>query len=359
MITNDYDRGLGYDGLLSEAGEALFGRSVEAVADAWHTVLIETPLDVDVEPSPQALTWYFVNAIRYLLYEKDNYYQAVQTYDILERVNPGIAEAYTVLGDLFYEYATEESIERGVREWKIAQRIPGPHRSETSAKLAKHYIGVGQEYLEKGLLPTSPETDLQNALKNFSLALEYQSTNSDAAAKINDANAALIKRQKNYEIATQYLSRAETVVQKAEQSRLMEDFASAIATYNNGSSVYALVLENPDYQFPELVEAAERGVTNIKKSIREVLKQVLENAHLAVETGDTAVDEREYQRGIDAYTMVPAILEVIPEDDSAQAREKQDLLKAAEERIEKAKREKTEWEALQQQQLQQQAEAAE
>lgn len=353
MIVNDYDRGVGYQGLLSEAGPVIFGRAVESVADAWHTVLATTPLDVDVDPSPQALTWYFVNAIRYLLYEKDNYQQAVQTYDILERVNPGIPDAYIVLGDLFYQYGTGEAVERGVREWKIAQRIPGAHRQETAAKLAKHYIAAGQAFLETGVLPSSPETDLQNALKNFSLALEYQSTNAEAAERINAANAALVTRQKNHEMATQYLSSAETVVQKAEQSRLMEDFASAIATYNNASSVYALVLENPDYQFPELVAAAQRGVANVKKSIRDVLKQVLENAHLAIETGDRAVDEREYQRAIDSYGMVQSILTVIPEDQSSQAAEKQGLLTTAEERIEKAKREKTEWEALQQQQQQQ------
>ena len=353
MIADDYRRGIGYDGFLRGAGETLFGRSVEAVGDIWHTVLAEEAPGGEVAPSPQALTWYYVDAVRYFLYEKNSFMQALRAYDNFEAVNPGIAEAYEVLGDLFYEFGTGEASERGVQEWKIAQRMPGPQRRTASAKLARHYNAEGRRFLETGVHPSAPESDLQSALRNFSLALEYQSTNEEAATMINETNVALGIRQRNHETATQYLGRAETVVQRAEQSRLAEDFASAIATYNQASGLFTLVIENPDLQFPELVATAERGINNIQRSIRDVFRQVLDNAHTAVETGDRAVDAREYQRAIDAYSMVPAILEVVPDDQSAHAREKQDLNQAALERIERAKREKTEWENIQAQQQQQ------
>ncbi|NIA15501.1 MAG: hypothetical protein GWP08_15665 [Nitrospiraceae bacterium] len=351
MIADDYRRGRGYDGYLKQAGQAFFVRSVDAVSDAWSTVLQVADDAGVVDPSPDVLAWYFVDEIRYLLEEKANFYQAEKTYAFFEHTASDLPDAYEKVGDLFYAFNTVESRQRAVREWRIANNADSVNRQRVGNKLAAHYIAVGEAALAKAALPGASDDDLPNALNAFSQALSFDQSNQTAAARIEETNVAIARRQEHHAMQVNILASAESTMEQAERQRLAGDFGNALATYDQAASL----LEGIDNTFKDQEKAAENNKRAIKKHKTDIINDVLDAAGDAIDAGDRARDNREYEAAIQTYGRVPAILSVIPADEStALGKDKQEYIETAQNKIEEAKQEKMR-ETQRQQDLQDQA----
>lgn len=341
IIADDYARGVGYRGILSKAGEAYFGRSVEAVADAWYTVLKSQPVGKYIPPSDKIVTRYFVEEIEYLLNVKRNIFQAEKTYQHFDKVNPGEYEAYERVGDLFYGFGTKESQERGVREWKIAYQHPGPQRARAASKLTAHYLSEGEGFLEESQKPGSAETLLEAALTSFKQALEFDRANPLAAQRINDTTVAIAKKKERREFQDGLLAQGTKVIQLAEKSALDNDFGTAIHTYNQAATLFEAVSD----EFADLEKAAKEALDAVSKGKRDVVNNVLTAADEKISEGDKLVEQRDFDNAVNVYTYVETIVNAIPEGEGARVEErKAETIARAKQKVVDANNAKARWE---------------
>lgn len=346
LIGDDYRRGRGCEGYLKEGAQNLFGRSVDTVADVWYTVLLAKSDPGAVQPSSESVCWYLVNEVKYLLFEKKNFYQATKAYGNFESLGVHDPKAVDTLGDLFYKYGSEEAIQRGVKEWQAAYDIAGADRRGISKKLSEHFAKIGDDALMAAARPGATEQDLPEALNAFTRALDYDQTNDAIAKKITETNAAIADRKARRELNVSIIASAEKVKAQAEKSRLASDFGNAIATYNQSVGLYEAV----DQDFADQATTAKEAIKQVKKNITDITNQVLDSASDSIDKGNKAVDEHKFEDATSAYERVPSILSVIPGDESTtQGKEKRDLIELAKKKIDEGKVAKQRWEEVQRQ----------
>jgi hypothetical protein len=330
IIADDYARGKGYGGILSDAAEIYFGRSVEAVADAWYTVLREEPVGTYIPPSDKIIARYFVEELAYLLNVKHNMFQAEKTYLHFDKVNPGLYEDYERIGDLFYGFGTPEAQERGVREWKIAYEHPGPQRARSSSKLTAHYLSEGEKYNEEAQKPGAPETLLESALTSFKQALEYDRSNALAAQRINETTVSIQKKRERRQFQDSLLAQGTKIIQQAEKSALDGDFGAAIHTYNQAVTLFEAVSD----EFADLEKAASDAIDQVKKGKRDVVNSVLQAAEEKIAEGDKMVDARDFENAGNVYRYVETIVSAIPEGEGERVdKEKADTIARAQQKV--------------------------
>lgn len=331
MITDDYKRGSGYDGLLAQAGQVYFHRSVAAVADAWYSVLRSEGDAGDIPPSKRVVTWYYVNEIQYLLDEKRNFPFAILAYRTFEHVNPQLMDTYETLGDAFYGFGMRNrdprfgmsnrdprgdpdprGINRGVSEWKKAQGAPGPQRASASKKLANHYLGVGEKLFIRSSGADGEDSDLQEALGAFRTALEYERTNEIAKDRINETAVAIVLREEDYDLESSFIDLSDSIVKHAEESSLKmpPEYLKSFDSYSKG----LLMLDQVTARFRDLDKTATANRDSIRKSVKELTMRVVGEASDQIDLGTRAVDQTRFDEGIRLFLSVPLILEPIPED---------------------------------------------
>lgn len=326
LIADDYARAGGYDGFLSQAGQAYFRKSIEVVSDAWYTVLTDTADSRAVPPSKRVLAWYYVDEIKYQLKVKKSMVYADRAYREFYRINPDIIDAYIVIGDLYYDHGTPAAMERGVREWKIAQRFTGSARKEASERLTAHYIAEGEGLWAKANSAAAADNDLKDALHSFEEALEYGRTSELAASRITETSNAIHKRQEQYDLQQKFIDNAMVIAKQAEKSRFDKDFSGALESYNYSLNLLAVV----DASFKDLQETARQTTNNISKSIKEVINEILDQANAQMEEGNSAVDAKKYDEALRAYSRVATIVSAIPDGaSSTNVRRRRQLTDAA------------------------------
>jgi len=312
LIANDYKSGVGYNGFLKQGGRAYFTKTVETVADVWNTVLRAAPEGREMmEPSPRTLTWYFVDEMNYLLKTKSNVQQAKRVYENFEKVNPQIVEAYEKVGDIFYTVDSRDSKSRGIEEWQKAYSLGGPERPRLGQKLAAHFLEEGKGFLDRAGKPGAEDTDLPTALNSFEQALTYDRTSQEAAKLIQDTNTAIQARNERLEMTINIISTGEKVRAEADNFRDKQDWANAIKTYRQATGFFEAV----DEEFKEQSNTAKENVRKLKKSIQDVVNDVLDAASSAIDEGDRAKEGNRFDEAIANYDKVAAIVSVIPDDE--------------------------------------------
>ncbi|MBI1318821.1 MAG: hypothetical protein GC168_07705 [Candidatus Hydrogenedens sp.] len=341
IIAEDYGKGSGYQKFLKEAGDAYFSRAVETMADVWHTVLrIES--DPSLRPaSREMLAWYFVDEIAYLAGEKRNMTAAERAYNDFSKVNPDIARAYEEIGDVYYGLGTDEGVERGVREWRVAHNIGGPDRDRVAKMLSKHFLDQGYLFFAKTKEAGADEQDYTNALRSFEQALEFDRMSEEAAKEIQVVNVAIQERNERFQTTLDFIAKGEQVRERADNMRNAEDYGNAIQTYRAALIPYEAVSE----EFTDQFQLAQSAIDSIKTEVSTVISRVLTRASELIEEGDRAVEEFKFEEGISAYERVPGILAVISDEERQQSVERRNELRdLAGEKIEDAKRQKLQYE---------------
>lgn len=341
LIADDYARGSGYDGYLGQAAPVYFTKAVDAVSDAWYTVMRVDPDSSDQPASRASLTWFLVSEIEYLLAEKKNFVQTDLTYSHFEKVNPGLVEAFERVGDLYYAFGTEQAKDRAVREWRTAHGLSGTNRANVGKKLANHYLKVGRHYLEEGKKPRSSDTDLPKALQSFQEAMLFNRDSAEAARGVQDANVAIADREERLRVARDFIANAERVRAEAARGFAEQDFGTAITKFKQAISLFDAVGDD----FEKEASTAKEGVSAVKKDIAKVIQTIIDKATEAIDAGDSAREEHRYDDAIMAYSQVDVILGEIPDDSENQTatENKQELMTMARTKIDEAKREQVDY----------------
>lgn len=337
IITQDYTSKRGYNGFLKDGGPAYFSRSVDAIADVWHTVLREEPDASQGSASARMLTWYFVDEISYLLGEKRNVNAADRAYDNFLKVNPQIADTYEQIGDEFYQLGTEAGIKRAVREWRVAHNMGGTTRARVASKLSDHFLEEGRVYLARTNEPGAAESDYTNALRSFEQALEFDRASDEAATLIQQTNVAIQERNERFQTTVEFISKGEQIREKADNMRNAEDYGNAIQTYRAAIVPYEAV----DEEFEDQSKQAKDAVSKIKSEIATVINRVLSQASELIEDGDRAVEEFKFEDAISKYERVPSVLSIVSDEEStANVDRRNELIELAATKVDDAKRQK-------------------
>ena len=343
LIASDYAKGEGYNGYLMKGGQNFFENSVVAVADAWYTVFRTEGDTTDIAPSSQALTWYLVNEIQFLLVQKKNMLEAENVYRQLTAINANEQEVYERVGDAFYAFESKEGRERGVQEWDAALSMSGKGRQRIQGKLAKHYLDLGKELFDASIGPDSSGEALQQALDAFTKSLEYDRSSDEAVSRINETQVAISERNERLQLAVQMVANGESVLKEAEASALAEQNEEALAKYEKA----ILVLSQVSPEFKEQAGAAKDGVETANRMISRIIRKVLDQAQDQIDEGDQLVEDKSFEEAMNRYNSVETLLMVVPDREGPDSEQKQKLLEESKTKISDAERAKAQYEELQ------------
>jgi hypothetical protein len=327
IIAEDYRTGSGYGGYLRQAAPSFFGESVQATSDVWYTILRPSDAIADVKASPEAVTWFLFNEMEYLLKIKRNVKEAEKRYALLERENPGLAEVYERVGDLFYTYGGQANDvnlrERAVREWETALEMPTADRKRLSEKLAGYYLDLGKAQAEAARKPGGYKR-VTDALTSFSRALEYSRDNAAAERMLADTRDLKREMDEALETQTNIINSAEQVMRQADQSEKVQDYSNALTWYGSAHDLFSKVTD----QFPELKMAAEERIAEIQRRINTIKEEAIKRARETIAKGDQALEAKSFMDAIDTYNSVEQVLSPITDDPSTPHGKRRDELKS-------------------------------
>ncbi|HOV31851.1 MAG TPA: hypothetical protein PLX23_00635 [Candidatus Hydrogenedens sp.] len=351
LIANDYRLGKGYNGLLSKAGKDYFERTVRTIADVWYTIL--RPEDEGASwispPSDRTRAWYFVKEIEYILDVKKNMFQAEKIYENFTKLSVNPPEAVNRIGDAFYRLGEQSAKERAVQLWRSAYtNATGELRTSIAKKLGEYYFAEGQASFARANQPGGREEDLNIALYNFQQAIEFDRDNQEIVNMIQATYQEIKERTEYRNMLVGIISQAEKTQEEAEKYRLSGDYGNAILTYRIAASLYNSV----DDRFKDLESNAKSGLRRVKKSISDVINEILDRGSDAIDQGDQHKENNRFEEAISAYAKVESIVSVIPDDENPSlTQQKQNVIELAKKKIEEAKIAKVRYEqALQEQQ---------
>lgn len=336
LIANDYRLGKGYNGLLAKAGLDYFVRTVRAVSDVWYTVLRPEDEGVWVSPpSDRTRAWYFVKEIEFLLDVKKNMFQADKVYENFTKLSVTPPEAVNRIGDAFYRMNSSEAKNRAVQLWRSAYTASaGELRNTIAKKLSKYYYDQGQTSFARANQPGGKEEDLNDALYSFQQAIEFDRENQEIVNMIQQTYQEIKERTEYRNMLVAIISQAEKTQEEAEKYRLSGDYGNAILTYRIAVSLYNSV----DDRFKDLESNAKGGLRRVKKSISDVINEVLDRASDAIDQGDQHKESNRFEEAISAYSKVESIVSVIPDDENPTlTQQKQNVIELSKKRIEEAK----------------------
>ncbi len=341
IIADDYSKGVGYDGMLKKGGEAYFSRSVEMVADVWHTMLVGRGPQHETPASARVLKWYFSDEITYLLANK-KFNQAESKYADFASVqyqDPGI---YEVLGDSYYAAEAADMVPHALREWGSAYKMAGDNRNRVAEKLVRHYIGEGRACLDKASKPGAEDQDLLNALNALDSALRIDNGSAEIADLIREAKVKQKERQEHLLTITNLIAQGQQgteLGEKAEKTDLND--TNALLYYRDAIKWYKAV----DDTFTAQAKTAKNAISDLERRIKKIFTKTIDKATEAVENGDTALASNKHDDAINSYSSIDQILKVLPEDAPQDVlAQKTDLLGKMAANVDKAKTAKVEYE---------------
>lgn len=309
MIRADYSSGTGYEGYLRKGGEAFFGEAVRAVADAWHTVFLIQPDTTEVRPSREAMTWYYVREIEYLLMEKENSYEAKKVYARFAAVNPGIMKAYESVGDYFYHYGDKE---RGVQEWRLALEVSGPERQRLVKKLSGHYLDRGKALLAAAAGPEAPDRALENAMTAFTLALQIDITSEEAARLLSETSVQLSEKEQRLNVAMSLIAQGDLVMTQAAQIEKDPNAASnAMALLKQAQVCY----DGVSGEFPAQAEIAKTKKQEAARRLDALFNGVFKQAETAITEATDLQGDNRFDDAVQKLDTVAGIVQIVPDED--------------------------------------------
>ena len=343
IVHEDYATGDGYQGVLKNGQNKFYSNAIEAVADVWYTILRDEGDVGDIRTSDTALIEYLISKIDYTLNIKNNTGDAERAYTEFGELKPTALENYEAIGDIFYNYS-DATRERGVREWERALEFPGKTRQRVVQKVGNHYLKVGEERLEEAQA-NARERDaiLLAAVDAFTNTLKFDRTNDRAADLLTQTNNEIRERNANRQTQIEIIAGAESVMQKAEEMKKLEDFSGAIQAYNQAQGLLAAV--SPD--FPDQDESAKKRVGEIKKELNSINTGIIDKGNQLIAKGDRMVDSKKFDDAVNLYRQVQSIVEVVPETEKTHHGQAQELIKKAEDKVANAEKERKRYEEQQ------------
>lgn len=255
LIINDYQTGVGFKGSAKARLAEDMSRSINAVADAWWTVLSSRAVQGNI--SQRQLQQYIFDAYSY--YVDQNNLSALESaeknYEKLVDFSPDLR---VKLGDLFYQ---ADMLERSVREYEIA--LDGaPEKREVVEKIGNYYSDRAEKSLEKGLL--------EEALAGFEKALEVYGLHPTAERRRLEVEAMIRQRDALHVHYQEVLGMADDLKALAEEEAARSRYAEAIALLQQCQTALTDVGDEFPLEMQHRIRAERENRTRIAE-LRQLL----------------------------------------------------------------------------------------
>jgi tetratricopeptide (TPR) repeat protein len=259
IIVKDYQDGLGFDGIAkSVLGEDL-GRSVDAVADVWSTILTRSVMHASV--SDGQVRDYAVGALEFYI-RRGSEPEIDANYRRLSELTPKTPDMAKRIGDMFYDGGFYE---RAIKEYEEVLAAE-PRRKDVTEKIAAYYVKVGDEALAA--------RRLQQARDAYAKAVQTDPLHPTAESKRLQTETLIAERDARLEAARGNIDEAARLQTQSEQFVLQRKFADAMGVLKQAQADYEAV---PD-EFPTELQAANAGLANIASRLSELKAELIQNA---------------------------------------------------------------------------------
>lgn len=259
MIIKDYQEGTGFNGVAGTSIAEDAGRSVDAVANVWYTILAGTSAQASV--SEAQIKEYVFAAMNYYI-SRGNEREIDGNYARLAELIPRTTDTAIRIGDLFY---AAKMFERAIKEYKFVLQQE-PNRREVVSKVASYYVSVGDQNIK--------EAKLRQGLDAYATAAGIDPLHPHAEAKRLKAEKLLAQRDARLELARRQIDEASKLQTHAEQFVLQRRHAEALTILKQAQQMYESVTD----EFLVEYQAASAGLANISSRLRQIKTDLIQNA---------------------------------------------------------------------------------
>jgi len=259
MLIKDYQEGTGFAGIAGASIKEDAGRSIDAVADVWYTILTGTAIQSAVSESQ--LREYILGAMRYYV-NRGSVQEIDANYARVAALTPKTPELASRIGDLFY---SAKLYDRAMDEYRYVLKNE-PNRRDVVEKIAAYYMTVGEEELKEG--------HLQQAFDAFATASKTDPLHPEAEARRLQAGQLIAERDARLEATRKQIEDAAHFQTQAEQLVMDHRHAEALSVLKQAQDLY----ENINDEFPTEYQAAAAGLANISSRLREIKNDLIDNA---------------------------------------------------------------------------------
>lgn len=259
LILKDYQDGVGFGGVAKTSLPTDAGRTVDAVADVWFTLLTAKTQTVAV--SEDQLRQYALGAYAFYIARRNPAEIDAASARLDKLVSP-TPDMRVRLGDYYYE---AKLYERAMAEYQRA-READPARRDVVEKISAYYVEEGDRFLEDGAL--------EKALKAYMAALDANALHPTAQAKRLEAERLIAERDARQDEQLNALNEAAGLEAQADQHAISGFYAAAIAQLAEANKAY----ETINNEFPEIYAKATRGIRDNQNRIRELRDGLIANA---------------------------------------------------------------------------------
>jgi tetratricopeptide (TPR) repeat protein len=259
VITRDYAQGLGFQGVAKGALEEHARRSVNAVADTWHTILTNRGAAVYV--SPNRIRDYLMNALEFSL-KRGNKKEAERVYERVLSRGFATPELRGTIGDMFYASGDHE---RAIKEY-TAVVAENPERKDVAAKISAYYQRLGDEAAAK--------SDLKTASASYAKAVAADKIDPEAREKLLNTEKKIREQEEGLAKAAKANQQAAAFENESERQAALGNFSQAMETLMKAEQTYAGV----PAEFPGEQAKAAVGLRNIATRRRELKDRLVGEA---------------------------------------------------------------------------------
>jgi tetratricopeptide (TPR) repeat protein len=258
-IEIEYRGGIGFGGIARAALGQDASRSVNAVADVWHTLLTSQPSAFE-EPTA-AKREYILGSIDFYLKQKD-LGEAQATYRLAEEEGLIDTNTQKAIGDLYFDNALyEQAI---VEYQKILAKDPG--QRDVVDRVAKYYEMTGDSAADSEKLETAREA--------YAKAVAANSLHPDAQRKLLNVEARIFAREERLSQQRAAIEEARALEGRAEEAAIRQDYAQAIALLRDAEARYGTVTD----EFAAESRDAVNGQRIVMMRTKELKQELIDNS---------------------------------------------------------------------------------
>ncbi len=258
-LQNHYRTGSSFDGVARATLSENASRSMNAVADVWHTILTQRTATADIPRD--GMREYLVQAIEFYVY-RGNMQEMERAYARMEELDLRTAEVREKVGDILLEAGRAE---RAMEEYRAVLE-EDPNQRQVARKISDYFIEVGDEALEAGRLEAARDA--------FNEGASADQLNEEAQQKLVQARREIQARQDRREAELAMLQQGESLKDQAEALMRDGDYAGATETLRQALQTFGGVTD----EFVDLARQAQVAMNGVEAELADVQDRLVEDA---------------------------------------------------------------------------------
>lgn len=258
-IELEYQAGAGFSGIARAALGQDASRSVNAVADVWHT-LLTAPASAFEEPAA-AKRDYVLGAIDFYLQQR-NLSEAQATYELAMDEDLIDTNVQKKIGDLYFDHGLYD---QAIVEY---QKILAKDSSQ------RDVVERVAEYHEMTGDAAADENRLEAARDSYAKAVEANSLHSGAQRKLLNIEARIFAREERLIQQRAAIDEARELENRAEEAAIRRDYARAISLLQDAQNRYGTVTD----EFAAESREAINGQRIVMMRTKELKQELIGNS---------------------------------------------------------------------------------